>query len=83
MSRVESLQIWEGHDVTVTFADGACVDLNLDPFLHGPHFDELRDHPELFRQARVDHKVGAIVWPNGANILFDDLYHGHAAATGR
>jgi hypothetical protein len=48
----------------------------LDDFLEseqvrGSVFEELRD-PNIFRQARVE--LGAVTWPNGADLAPDAMY---------
>jgi hypothetical protein len=58
--------------VEFTFADGLKREMDLEPFLFGPIFEPLRD-PELFRKFKV--KYGTIVWPNGADIAPETLYH--------
>jgi hypothetical protein len=63
-----------GFMVHVTFTDGTRRDIDLEPFLHGPIFEPLRQQPDLFRAVRVEY--GALTWPNGADIDPDVLYHG-------
>jgi hypothetical protein len=66
------------HDVTdfsyvkdyvlnVRFDDGLERTIDFEPILLGPLFGPLRD-PHLFRQVRVDHDLGTLVWPNGADV---------------
>ena len=68
----------------VRFIDGTSGDVMLRTFLTSPRvdgtiFEPLRD-PEVFRQVRVE--MGAIAWPNGADLAPDAMYdairtHGH------
>lgn len=55
------------------FEDGTQKQMDLEPFLHGPIFDAVREEPELFRRAAI--QGGTIVWPNGADIDPDVLYY--------
>jgi hypothetical protein len=43
-------------------------------------FEPLRRDPELFRRVRVDHELGTVVWPNGAD-LDPDVLHGDYPAS--
>ena len=73
----------------VTFIDGTSGEVRLRSFIESPHvsgtiFEPLRD-PEIFRRVRVD--LGAVAWPNGANLAPDAMYdairaHGHWAVAG-
>jgi hypothetical protein len=68
----------------VTFTDGAVGEVRLRDFLQSPKvsgtiFEPLRE-PGLFRQVRV--ALGAVTWPNGADLAPDAMYdairaHGH------
>lgn len=60
----------------VTFSDGTSGEAWLRGFLESPRvrgtiFESLRD-PEVFRQARV--ALGAVTWPNGADLAPDAMY---------
>ena len=59
--------------LNVKFDDGAERIIDFEPILLGPLFGPLRDL-SLFRQARVDHDLGTIVWPTGADIDLGVLY---------
>ena len=50
------------------FSDGSSRELDLEGNLWGPVFEPLRDDPALFAQVKVDHELGTIVWPNGADM---------------
>jgi hypothetical protein len=60
----------------VTFVDGVAGDVDMRLFLSdtkidGTVFEPLRD-PAFFAQARV--VLGAIQWPNGADLAPDAMY---------
>ncbi len=59
--------------LTVRFGDGVERNIDFEPILLGPLFGPLRDL-HFFRQARVDHDLGTIVWPTGADIDPGVLY---------
>jgi hypothetical protein len=59
-----------------TFADGTSGEVRMKNFLASPEvtgsaFEALRD-PKLFRGARIE--LGAVVWPNGADLAPDAMY---------
>ena len=66
--------------VRLAFTDGTQKVVDLEPYLHGPMFEPLRNDPALFRSVRVDAELGTIVWPNGADIDPDVLYEQRAPA---
>ena len=74
MIRVAAAEVVEGFLVRVTFTDGTTRDIDLEQYLHGPVFDEMRTDPLAFRSLTVDPQLGTIVWPNGADIDPDVLY---------
>lgn len=60
----------------VKFFDGTCGEVWLRSFLESPRvsgtiFEPLRD-PEIFRQVIVE--LGAVTWPNGADLAPDAMY---------
>jgi len=60
----------------VAFVDGVTGDVDMRSFLSDPRientiFEPLRD-PAIFAQARV--VLGAIEWPNGADLAPDAMY---------
>jgi hypothetical protein len=60
--------------IEFTFADGLRREIDFGPFLHGPLFEPLRSI-DLFLKFVVDKELGTIVWPNGADIAPETLYH--------
>jgi hypothetical protein len=75
MPDVTAVQVLEEFIVELTFEDGTRKTVDLGPRLSGPVFEPLRANPELFREVRVDPEAGTIVWPNGADLCPDVLYH--------
>jgi hypothetical protein len=73
--RVKAVDVLEGFRLRVTFSDGTTRDIDVEPYLHGPIFEPLRRDPHLFRAVYVDPELGTVVWPNGADIDPDVLYH--------
>jgi hypothetical protein len=70
----------EGFVVRLGFTDGSERVVDLAPYLQGPIFAPLVANPALFRQVTVDPQLGTIVWPNGADVDPDVLYHGRTPA---
>lgn len=76
MMDVVAVRVVRDYILEVSFADGSrrCVDLESE--LWGPMFEPLRD-PEFFATVTVDHELGTVVWPNGADVAPEYLYeHG-------
>ncbi len=74
--RVVALQAKPGLRLDVTFEDGTRGEVRLQEFLDAPAvrgsvFERIRD-PEVFAQARVE--LGAVTWPNGADLAPDAMY---------
>lgn len=66
----------DGFWVHLEFTDGTRREVDLEPYLHGPIFEPIRNNPAMFRSVKVDKRMGTIVWDNGADIDPDVLYHG-------
>ncbi len=74
--RVVSAQPLEGYRLQVTFTDGVRGEVDLRGFLQsqtvsGTLFEALRDRAEF---ARVRVELGAVAWPNGADLAPDAMY---------
>ncbi len=80
MIRVADVTPLDKYVVRLRFDDGTEKEVDLGPYLCGPVFEPLRD-PDRFREVYVDEELGTIVWPNGADICPDVLYHGRAPAS--
>jgi hypothetical protein len=74
--RVQSVKVQEGFCVRLGFTDGTQKEIDLEPYLHGPIFELIKNDPRVFRSIHVDERMGTIVWDNGADIDPDVLYYG-------
>lgn len=77
---ITDVEVLDNHVVRLRFADGAEKSIDLDPYLHGPVFAEIRSDPTVFAFVRVDLEAGTITWPNGADLAPDVLYDGRRSA---
>lgn len=73
--RIKSATPIGGFHVSVDFTDGTSREIDLEPFLRGKVFDEIRRDPIVFGKLMVNKRAGTIVWENGADIDPDVLYH--------
>lgn len=80
MLRIQHVEPLEGFKVRLHLTDGQVRETDLEVYLDGPIFQEIRENPEVFRTVRVDAELGTIVWPNGADICPDVLIHGRTPA---
>ncbi len=71
---VTAVRVLSRYVVEVAFETGEVRVVDLEPFLDGPAFEQLRRDYELFRQVKIDPEAGTIVWPNGADISPRTLY---------
>jgi Protein of unknown function (DUF2442) len=74
--RVVSATVLEDARLGVTFVDGTAGEVDMRAFLRSPKiegtvFQALRD-PTLF--AEVEIVLGAVQWPNGADLSPDSMY---------
>ncbi len=74
--RIKSVEVLKDFWVRLEFTDGTQRDIDLEPYLHGPIFEPIRNNPMMFRSVKVDKRMGTIVWDNRADIDPDVLYHG-------
>ena len=65
----------ENRHLDLIFADGLHAVVAMDRVIerYSGVFAALMDD-SFFRQVRVDHELGTIVWPNGADVCPDVLY---------
>ena len=71
--RVTQVKPLDDYQVQLTFEDGTEKLIDLDPFLTGPIFEEIRKDRRKFLAMKID--AGTIVWENGADIDPDVLYY--------
>ena len=74
--RVSSVAVLPECRLGVTFIDGTTGEVNMRGFLSNPKldgivFESLRD-PAIFAQVKV--VLGAVQWPNGADLAPDAMY---------
>jgi hypothetical protein len=62
-----------GYTIWLRFDDGTTGEVDLSRELVGPIFQPLRDI-DYFKQLTVNHGIGTIVWPNGADFAPEFLY---------
>lgn len=73
MEMVVGVSVVRPYVLEVAFADGTRRRVDVEHVLYGPMFEPLRN-PERFAEATVDHVLGTVVWPNGADLSPEFLY---------
>lgn len=73
--RVKDVKPLHDFVVHVWFSNGTERDIDLEKYLRGPVFEEIRSDPEVFRSIRVSEGIKTICWPNNVDIDPDTLYH--------
>lgn len=71
--RVHAVKPLEGFKVWLEFDDGTQKVVDLEPYLRGPVFEQVRNDPGLFRSVKIE--GGTIAWDNGTDIDPDVLYY--------
>jgi hypothetical protein len=79
--RIAAVAPLNGFRVRVDFTDSSEREVDLEPYLRGPIFEPLRRDRTLFAAVQVDPVLRTLVWPNGADIDPDVLYHGRRPAS--
>ncbi len=72
--RVRAVTPLVGFKALVVFDNNTQKDIDLEPYLHGPVFEPIRNDPAVFCSMMI--AGGTIAWPNGADIDPDVLYYG-------
>ena len=77
--RIINVKPLQGYVVRVWFTDGSERDIDLEKYLRGPMFEEIRSNPEVFKSVHIG-EGKTLSWDNGADIDPDTLYHELAPA---
>ena len=73
--RPKNLRYLGQHRLLLTFQDGVRAELDFTRLVQrGGFFEPLKD-PSFFGQVTIDPEAESLVWPNGADICPDVLYH--------
>src|SRR5581483_5376575 len=75
LPRVVAVQVLEPFWVHLKFKDGLEKDIDLEPYLHGPVFEPIRNDPDFFRQVFIEPDGETLTWPNEADIAPETLYY--------
>ena len=70
---LKSAEYLDCYRLRLSFSDGKTGSIDLASELWGEIFEPLKDL-DLFRSFKVDHELGTIVWPNGADFAPEFLY---------
>jgi len=62
----------DGFRIHLIFNDNSAKTIDFRPWLEGPIFEPLKD-PKYFQRFFLE--GGTVVWPNGADIAPETLYH--------
>lgn len=73
IARICKVKTLNGFNVQLSFSDGVEKVVNLEKYLHGPAFEEIRRDPKIFQRSYVDRVNETIMWHNGADIDADVL----------
>jgi hypothetical protein len=57
----------EGYRLRLAFNDGSAGVVDVEPFLWGEQFEELRE-PARFNEVFLDKGMGTVAWPNEADL---------------
>jgi hypothetical protein len=74
--RIQSVKPLENFVVSVKFTNGTRRKIDLEPYLRGKVFENIRQNPSVFQAMKIDKRMGTIIWENGADIDPDVLYYG-------
>lgn len=80
MVDITAVQVLRDRVVRLEFSDGSDRVVDLAPLLWGPAFEDIAADDSLFDRVEVDHEIGTIAWPNGADLDPDVLHGDHQPA---
>jgi hypothetical protein len=70
---VRAVKPLDGFKVLFFFNNNTQKEIDLEPYLHGPVFEQIRNDPVVFHSMKI--AGGTIAWDNGADIDPDVLYY--------
>jgi hypothetical protein len=79
--KIVSVEVIAHGILHLEFSCGTRRKVDLTPVMFGALFGQLQ-RPDIFNQVRIDHEVGTICWPNGADFDPDTLFHWDEAVRG-
>lgn len=74
--RLRTVKPLEKFDAEIEFTNGSRSIINLEPYLHGPVFEPIRNDQALFRAMYIDQETKTLTWPDEVDIDPDVLYYG-------
>lgn len=80
MVDITAVEVMQDRVVHLQSSDGSDRVVDLARLLWGPVFEDIAGDDDLFAQVEVDHEIGTIVWPNGADLDPDVLHGDHESA---
>ncbi len=69
---VRAVQMIDGFNVRLQFSNDEVREIDLEPYLHGPVFDPIRQNLDLYRAMRIE--GGTLAWGDQADIAPETLY---------
>ena len=79
LHRIVEVEVVGDHRLHVAFDDGASGEIDASDWEWRGVFEPLSD-PAYFAEVELDHELGSISWPNGADVAPETL---HLWVTGR
>lgn len=73
LSRITSAKVVGDHRLYLVFDDGASGEIDASGWEWHGVFEPLRD-PTYFARVELDDEIGAIGWPNGADVAPETLH---------
>jgi hypothetical protein len=73
--RINSVKPTHDFVVHVEFTDGTAREIDLEPYLRGEIFEQIRKNKDIFQAVKVDERMKTLCWDNGADIDPDTLYY--------
>lgn len=68
MLRFVAVRPLGGHEIEATLTDGSIRRIDLDPWLGGAAFDQVREDEEAFARIHVDPVSRTVAWPGGLDL---------------